>query len=134
MKWQQTRRHVNRRPCSLKQAANRIDEKCDETEKEHKIWEAAAEERQKRAEMMEGRLTDLGLEDRLIEMKNRCFGLQAAISFVAGYGDIIEGGVAQLATDVAHEMEDLAEEFEAERKLRMAEEKSEASEDKMPGA
>jgi hypothetical protein len=116
-------------PMFTKAGRKWIDEKCDETEKEHKIWEAAAEERRKSAEMMEGRLTELDLADKLETMKRRCSGLEAAVISIE-YGADSEG-VAQIATDVADQMKALVEEFGAELELRTAGEKS--GEDKMPG-
>ena len=75
-------------------------------------------------EANEGRLTDFRLMDELIEMKRRCRGLEAAISFIAEDGDAIESGALQLAIDIANQMEALTEKFDAELALRMAEEKS----------
>jgi hypothetical protein len=67
------------------------------------------------------RLCDLNLVDALDAMKRRCYGLDAAIIYLAHNGDRMERGVAQLASDIAGEMESLAEAFEAERQLRIAE-------------
>jgi hypothetical protein len=68
----------------------------------------------------EWRLTDLKLADAMNLMKRRCFGLAAAVSALEDN----EAGVAQLADDFADEMKALAEGFEAERQLRIAEGRS----------
>lgn len=70
------------------------------------------------------RLSDLQLAEALGEMKRRCFGLEAATVGVGSYKNHDERcGLIQLAHDIATEMERLAEAFETERQLRMAEER-----------
>jgi hypothetical protein len=86
--------------------------KAEETERDTALHEA--EEGQER-------LTDLDLADEIDTMKRRCSGLEMAIM---GANEITRDGlgVCQLATDLANEMEQLAQDFAAERKLRQAEE------------
>ncbi len=69
------------------------------------------------------RLDDLDLADAIDEIKRRGFGLHAAIRG-ASFTDIEEKhGLSQLASDISNGVERLAKAFEAERKLREAEQR-----------
>jgi hypothetical protein len=66
------------------------------------------------------RSDDLRLIDEIHTLRNRCFGLEAAIKGMgASYNEI--KGVRQLASDLANGMAALTDAFEAEQQLRIAE-------------
>jgi hypothetical protein len=64
------------------------------------------------------RLTDGDHMGELNRMKDRLFGLEAAIKDICDPAMPFEAGVCQLASDISNAMEKCAEAFEAERKLR----------------
>ncbi|MBI1868487.1 MAG: hypothetical protein HYS06_09385 [Methylocystis sp.] len=70
------------------------------------------------------RLSDLQHADELNRIKARCHGLLAAIDGAFSHFESADhGGVCQLGDDVCEAVERCAEAFEAERQLRMGEER-----------
>jgi hypothetical protein len=64
------------------------------------------------------RLDDIGHMDELNRMKDRIFGLEAAINHICDPAIAFEAGVCQLASDISNAMEECAKAFEAELEMR----------------
>jgi hypothetical protein len=69
------------------------------------------------------RLADLRFEDELDVMKSRCQGLELAIIGSDPDPGAVRDGLLQIAGDVTKAMEQLAQDFGAERELRIAKER-----------
>jgi hypothetical protein len=69
----------------------------------------------------EERLTDVGQMDELNRMKNRIYGLEAAILGACDRDEPFNHGLKRLAYDVAEAMEACVDAFEAERQRRRVE-------------
>jgi hypothetical protein len=66
----------------------------------------------------EERLDDIGHMDELNRMKDRLFGLQAAINDICDPKVAFEAGVCQLASDISNAMAACAAAFEVEMELQ----------------
>jgi hypothetical protein len=75
---------------------------------------------------IEGRLSDGDVLDALNEIKNRCFGLQAAVRGAEDDCAEEQEGVEWFTGDLANSIQRLMNAFEAERQLRSAEKKEAA--------
>jgi hypothetical protein len=64
------------------------------------------------------RLDDIGHMDELNRMKDRIFGLEAAINHICDPAIAFEAGVCQLASDISNAMAACAAAFEVEMELQ----------------
>jgi hypothetical protein len=80
----------------------------------------AKETKRLKAEPDPERLSDTRLSEELGKMKARLFGVQAMLQGVEYVCTSERAGVLQIMSDCAEKMEQIADQFEAERELRVA--------------